>query len=71
MAFAAGAEVSVLILWADWDTMLLIPHMHTHVTVLCAGSRASEAFRMAYLAGLRVELVSAEEEKEMEMVSSA
>lgn len=46
--------------------MLLIPHMHTHVTVLCAGPRAGEALRMAYLAGLRVELVSADGKKGMD-----
>lgn len=66
MAFAAGAKVSVLILWTDRHTMLLIPHMHTHVTVLCAGPRAGEALRMAYLAGLRVELVCAEGKKGMD-----
>lgn len=64
VAFAAGAKVSVLILRADRHTMLLVPHMHTHVTVLCAGPRAGKALRMANLAGLRVELVGAEGEKE-------
>lgn len=63
VTFAASAKVSILIVRANGDAMLLITHMHTDVTVLGARSRAGEALRVAFLAGFRVKLISAKREK--------
>lgn len=63
VALAASSKIRVFIFRANGDAVLLIAHMDADVTVLGARSRAGETLRMAFLAGLRIELVGAAREK--------